>query len=270
MSDRLGKPKEKALAAVVANVKRLLNDARLLQEGGSAGSALSLAILAFEEAGKGHIIENEWEKPKHARSQHSYRHFMAFIVLHASFIQKYGFDLEEVHSKIAARFAALGLKPGSKAPLPPMSPDLREALREELLPQFARMSEEELTIFGIEQRWLAKIAEAVQQGQLEKIRQSGLYLDTDAQLMVTSTPASVTRIDAERWIWATTRALNLLEQGAYNQPYSPLAELVTASNAGDEMATRVLEEAKSVVKEAKAAPHPSKSRAGSKRDPRSS
>lgn len=252
MNDKADTTKAATLAAVVSNVKRLLNDARLLQEGGSAGSALSLAILAFEEAGKGHIIENGWEKPKHMRSHHSYRHFMALIVLHASLTQKYGLDMNVVQSKIAARFTALGFKPGSKAPLPPMSPELREALRAELLPQFARMSEEQKTVFGVEQRWLTKIAEAVHQGQLEKIRQSGLYLDTDEQLAVTCTPASVTPVDAERWIWAATRVLNLLEKGLYYQPYSPLAELVTAANAGDEAAARMLEVAKSMAAEAKA------------------
>lgn len=253
MSHKADETKAAALEAVVANVKRLLNDARLLQEGGSAGSALSLAILAFEEAGKGHIIENGWEKPKHARSQHSYRHFMAFVVLQASFTQKYGLDVKGVQSKIAARFADIGLKSGSKVPLAPMSPELRDELRAELLPQFARLSDEQTTLFGIEQRWLTKIAEAVDQGLLEKIRQSGLYLDTDAQLAVTSTPASVARIDAERWIWAATRVLNLLEKGVHCQPYSPLAEMVTAANAGDKDAKRMLEAAKSMALEAKAA-----------------
>jgi hypothetical protein len=47
--------------------------------------------------------------------------------------------------------------------------------------------------------------------------------------------------------------LNLLEKGVYYQPYSPLAELVTAANAGDEEAARVLEAAKSMATEAMAA-----------------
>lgn len=245
----MNKAKTEAIKAVVANVKRLLDDARLLQKGGSAGSALSLAILAFEEAGKGHIIENGWEKPKHVRSWHSYRHFMAAIVLQASFTQKYQLNMSGVQRKIASRFAALGYKPGSKASLPPMSQELREELRSELLPQLARMSDEQQMVFAIEQRWLIKIVEAVKEGQLEKIRQSGLYLDTDAQLAVTSTPASVTGIDAERWIWAATRVLNLLEKGVYYQAYSPLAELMTAASSGDEDAARVLEEAKSMAAE---------------------
>ena len=253
MVDPANDTKATALSAIITNVKRLLNDARLLQESGSAGSALSLAILAFEEAGKGHIIENGWDKPKHVRSNHSYRHFMAFFVLQASFTQKYQLNMVGVQSKIADRFAARSLKPGSKAPLPPMSPELREALRAELIPQLARMTEDQKKVFGIEQRWLSKIAEAVRDGQLEKLRQSGLYLDTDKQLAIASTPASVEGIDAERWIWAATRVLNLLEKGIYHQAYSPLAELLTAANAGDEEAARVLSAARLTVNETVAA-----------------
>lgn len=251
MVDQPNAAKAKALAAIIGNVKRLLGDARTLQESGSAGSAISLAILAFEEAGKGHIIENGWEKPKHARSLHSYRHFMAFLVLQASFTQKYALDMKGVQTKIAARFAALDIKPGSKTPLPPIDPVLREAMRADLLPQFARMTPEEKIIFGIEQRWLGKIALAVQQGQLEKIRQSGLYLDTDAQLTITSTPEAVQRIDAERWIWAATRVLNLLERGTFDQSYSPLAELMTAATNGDREAADLFAAMKTMATEPK-------------------
>lgn len=232
--------KKQVLDAVIINVKRLLDDAGLMQEHGSAGSALSLAVLAFEEAGKGHAIEHNWVKPKHMPSHHSFRHFIAFLVLQASFTQKYELNMAGVQKKIAARFKELDIKPGSRTPLPPMSDDLREALREELLPQLANMSDDQKTIFGIEQRWLGKIAEAVKQGQLEKIRQSGLYVDSDAEFAVTSNPVSVTKMEAERWIWAATRVLNLLEGGIFYQPYSPLAELITAANAGDAQAASAL------------------------------
>lgn len=222
-----------ALAAIVANVKRLLGDAETLQAGGSAGSALALAVLAFEEAGKGHIVEHGWEKPKHIRSHHSYRHMMAFQVLYASFTQKYAIDLRETHEKIAARLQDAGLKPGSGAPLPPLTAELREALRATLLPQLQSLSPDQIISFGIERRWLDKIAAAVSGGRLEKIRQSGLYLDTDGQFEITSSPLTIEKIDAERWIWAATRVLNLLEAGEYRQAYSPLAELLAAADDGD-------------------------------------
>jgi len=246
MIDSVDKAKVAALEAVVANVKRLLQDARLLQLSGSAGSSLSLSILAFEEAGKGHIIENGWKKPKQ-KSSHSFRHEMAAFAISASFMQKYQIDLKGVSCKISDTLAAGGIKPGSKEPLPPISLKLREEIRSELQPQMTDMSDEKIQVFGIEQRWLSKVLEAVQHGNLEKIRQSGLYLDTDAQFSVTSTPASVKRIDAERWFWAATRALNLLESGAYFQEYSPLSELLAAVAEGDKSAGRVLDEVRSMA-----------------------
>jgi hypothetical protein len=246
MINKVDKAKAVALEAVVANVKRLLQDARLLQLSGSAGSSLSLSILAFEEAGKGHIIENGWKKPKQI-SSHSFRHEMAAFVISASFTQKYELDMKGVNRKISDSLAEAGIKPGSKEPLPPMSPKLREELRSELLPQMKDMSDEKIQIFAIEQRWLSKVVKAVQRGNLEKIRQSGLYLDTDAEFSVTSTPDSVERIDAERWFWAATRALNLLENGAYFQDYSPLSELLAAVDKGDKSAGRVLDEVRSMA-----------------------
>lgn len=246
MNNKVGQAKAMALAAVIANVKRLLQDARILQSSGSAGSALSLSILAFEEAGKGHIIENDWKKPKH-KSHHSFRHEMATLVISASFMQKYEFDLKGVNSRISDHFAAADFKPGSKNPLPPISPELRIDLHSELLPQLQAMSDEKIQIFGIEQRWLSKVVDAVRDGKLERIRQSGLYLDTDAELSVISTPDNVKRIDAERWFWAATRVLNLLENGAYFQDYSPLSELLTAVDEGDRDAARVLGEIRSMV-----------------------
>lgn len=246
MNNKVEEAKALALEAVIANVKRLLQDARLLQLSGSAGSSLSLSILAFEEAGKGHIIENGWKKPKQ-KSSHSFRHEMAAFVISASFMQKYELDMKGVSSKISDSLAAAGTKPGSKEPLPPMSPKLREELHSELLPQMKDMSDEKIQIFGIEQRWLSKVVKAVQHGNLEKIRQSGLYLDTDAEFSVTSTPASVERLDAERWFWAATRALNLLENDAYFQDYSPLSELLAAVDKGDKSAGRVLDEVRSMI-----------------------
>jgi len=232
--------KSAALAAIIANAKRLLRDAALLQADGSAGSALSLAILAFEEAGKGHIVEHGWEKPKYARSQHSFRHLMAFSVLHASLAQKYGLDLAGVHGKIAKRFTEAGFRPGGKEPIPPMTSALRDVLRAELLPQFERLSAAQLSELRIEQRWLEKVAAALQGGKLEKIRQSGLYLDTDEQFAITSSPDNVGNLEVERWKWATTRVLNLLEHGQYQQSYSPLSELIGAARGGDKEAIEML------------------------------
>lgn len=216
--------KSEAIVAIISNVKRLINDAQILQDCGSAGSALALAILAFEEAGKGHIVEHSWEKPKNVHSHHSYRHRVAFAVLIASLNQKYGIELGGLLTEMRGRFEEHALKPGARTPLPPMSKELRERLRAILLPQFATLSMEELATLGVEQRWLEKIALALQDDKLEKIRQSGLYLDTNRDFEVTSSPMATEKIESERWIWAATRVLNLLERGDFRQAYSPPSE----------------------------------------------
>jgi hypothetical protein len=247
-------PKLIAVKAIIDNSRRLLRDAQILQHSGSAGSALSLAILAFEEAGKGHIVEHGWEKPKQARSHHSFRHVMAFTVLLASFNQKYGLDTRRVGARITKRFEDAGVKAGGKIPIPPMTDDLRMVLRAELLPQLERLTAADREMLGVEQRWLEKVGHAVHRGTLEKIRQSGLYLDTNDRLGVTSSPDSVDAIDVERWIWAATRVLNLLEHGEYAQPYSPLSELMSAARNGDEAAARMLSAMQVTAAEASKAP----------------
>jgi AbiV family abortive infection protein len=85
--------------AIIANVERLLSDAHLLLEHGSAGSALSTAILAFEEAGKGHRLELDLEKSKRTPSWHHFRQVVAAFVLFASLFQKYGLKPPQLNAK---------------------------------------------------------------------------------------------------------------------------------------------------------------------------
>jgi hypothetical protein len=229
-----------AVRAVIANVKRLISDAETLTSNGSPGSALSLAILAFEEGGKGHIIELNFQKPKTDHTLHEYRHVMAFCMLAVSLTQKYGLDFSEVGKALEGRY--VGLKPGKKFKLPPITDELREQVMAAMGPQLKNLAPAEFLQYGIEMRWLNKIALVVQNGGLEKLRQSGLYLDTDpATLTVTSSPMSIEPLEAQRWVWAATRVLNLLESGIYHQPYSPLSELMEAISRDDEEARSVFE-----------------------------
>lgn len=232
--------KHAALQAVIVNVKRLINDATILQEGGSTGSALSLAIMAFEEAGKGHILEHGLEKPKNIHSHHIFRHQIAAFVMYASFLQKYEISTNQINQKIEKLLKDGNYETDRGKQLPAMSDALREDLVSDLLSQSQNISEDELKILAIEARWLKKIIKTVDQGKLEKTRQSGLYLDCDKNFSITSTPETVKRIDADRWIWASTRVLNLLQNGAYSQPYSPLSSLQTRANAGDDEAASTL------------------------------
>jgi AbiV family abortive infection protein len=231
----------RAVAEVIANVKRLITDAELLLSRGSPGSSLSLAILAFEEAGKGHIIELALNKPKVVHSHHEFRHFVALFVLSASLNQKYQLDMKAVSAKIQARLQNEMVKPKGKLSLPPMDDALRAELRAEIIPQFQKMNHEEFQSFMIESRWMSKIAAIVQNGGLEKLRQSGLYIDTHPDFSIASSPMSLEPLEAQRWIWAAGRVLNLLESGTFYQPYSPLSELIAAAASGDDKAAEVLE-----------------------------
>ena len=122
-----------------------------------------------------------------------------------------------------------------------MEDALRTELRSEIIPQLQKMDNEEFQNFVIECRWLGKIADIVQNGGLEKLRQSGLYLDTHPDFSIAASPMSVEPVEAQRWIWAATRVLNLLESGAFRQPYSPLSELLAAVASGDDKAMEILE-----------------------------
>lgn len=221
------------------NVKRLIADAILVQVHGSAATAMSLAILAFEEAGKGHILELGIAKPRKLHSWHEFRHFMAFQLLGTSMCQKYGLDMSftsgRLHAHLQVNTEALPKKKGMPA-RPPITDVLRHELHENLLKQFANMSASDKARFGVEIRWLTKIADLVDSGNLETIRQSGLYLDAEANsCVVTSSPMTITGVDAERWVWAATRVLNLLESGDFRQPYSPLSEALGTGDAIEAM-----------------------------------
>ena len=164
---------------------------------------------------------------------------MAFLVLQASFNQKYGLDVTGVHAKIAKRFADAGLKPGIKAPLPPMTDDLRAALRAELVPQLQTLSAAQLTTLGIEQRWLEKIANAVHGGKLKRFANRDCIWTPTTSLRSHHLPQP-----SRRWMPALdigcNSVLNLLERGHYSQPYSPLAEMLAAARDGDEKAEKIL------------------------------
>lgn len=212
--------KNNALKSIISNVKRLINDADILLEKGSTGSAMSLAILAFEEAGKGFDIEFDIGTPKNS-NLHKHRHYVSFFVLFTSLAQKYGLQTSGITEKITARWKDNKIELSKYHEAPPMSAELRESLRGELLPQIQKMSTDKREEFSMEVRWIEKISLLVQGGQIEKLRQSGFYLDVDKSFKITSTPQSIQSLEATRWLWAASRALNLLENGDFLQAYNP-------------------------------------------------
>ena len=78
---------------IVENVERLISDAKLLQENGRYASALSIEILAFEEAGKGSNFETDFITSRKGKmkvySWHMIRQIVSSFFLTASLWQKY-------------------------------------------------------------------------------------------------------------------------------------------------------------------------------------
>jgi hypothetical protein len=164
------------------------------------------------------------------------------MVLTASLTQKYQIDMTVADAKIREQFSNATVKTKGRPVLPPMTHALRDDLCAEIIPQLQKMTAQEIQSFGIESRWLQKIALVVNNGGLEKLRQSGLYLDTNADFSIASSPMSIDPVEAHRWLWAAGTVLNLLEHGSYCQPYSPLSELIAAAADGDETAKQTLVE----------------------------
>lgn len=220
---------EPAVAAVIANCKRLIADARLLVAAGSAGSALSLAILAFEEAGKGHRQELGWNKTKRTPSWHQYRQVVAAFVLHASLFQKYGLTVGELPEHVVQELArrAEQTKTLSELSQKEVPPHLRELMREAVGPRVTHLSPDAQIIAGVEFRWIGKAVQAAFTGDLEALRQRGMYVDIENG-EVTSDPAAVKAAEAYRWIVFAERILLLLETGDFRAPYSEFAATLEA------------------------------------------
>ena len=213
--------------AIADNCQRLLADANALLQHGSAGSALSLAILAFEEAGKGYTFEFEAKKSKRVRSWHHYRHFMGAHVLFASYMQKHGLPLpewsDEAKATIAQRLEATSTL-AEYATMP--TPDIMYAeARPKLIAHIESMDDDDRTIAAFEVRWVSKIVRMAAAGEIEALRQKGMYVDA-AEGVITSTPADVARDRAYFWTRAAERLLRLFMHGDYRQPYSEVAELL--------------------------------------------
>jgi len=212
------------LAAIIANCKRLIADAKLLLEHGSRGSALSLAILAFEEAGKGHREEMELVKTKRTPSWHQFRQIVAGFVLQLAVLQKYGIKLIELPEQVRAELRARqeSAKLISEIFRRPISDELRSAVAEASRPAIEHLSGDQAAIAQLELRYIRMIFESAAKGEIEENRQRGMYVDI-ADGKIASDPAAVGMHEVYRWIFAAERALLLLETGDFMSPFSPLA-----------------------------------------------
>lgn len=220
---------DKRRLVIIANVERLLGDAHALLSHGSSGSALATAILAFEETGKGHRLELDWEKTKRTPSWHHFRQVVAAIVLQASLFQKYGLKPPNIgkaaQELVEERWA--GNKRLDEIVKEPVPEEFREAVLAAGIPGLESLTSDQITIISCESRWVKKIVQAAAAGLIEKERQSGMYVDivgTD----VISNPSSTRKERAYYWIRVAERTLKLLRDGEYREPYGELAAFLEA------------------------------------------
>lgn len=211
-------------AAIIANCKRLIADAKLLLSHGSYGSAVSLAILAFEEAGKGHREEMELVKTKRTPSWHQFRQIVAGFALQLAVLQKYGIELIKLPEQVSAelRTRQENARLISDIFRQPISDELRHAVAEASRPAVEHLSGDQAAIAQLELRYIRLILESAAKGEIEEARQRGMYVDV-ADGTIISDPAAVGMQEVYRWIFAAQRALSLLETGDFLSPFSPLA-----------------------------------------------
>jgi AbiV family abortive infection protein len=147
------------IAAVISNVERLIKDAELLLSDGSSCSSMSLAILAFEEAGKGLIIKMGIEQPASVRSRHEFRHAISLIMLTIALTQKYGVDIVDTTVKLQARLGKEITKKNGRIIIPIITNSLKDEIARDLKPSIEKISPDNITFLHIEFRWLKHIGE---------------------------------------------------------------------------------------------------------------
>jgi nucleotide-binding universal stress UspA family protein len=183
-----------------------------------------LAILAFEEAGKGHRYELDIEKSKRARTWHIFRQIIAAFVLNTSFAQKYGLTSRIISPKLQKLMEDRwkDTKVDFESPIPE---EIRQEMREALLPDMRSLSDDQLLVASVEGRWVKKILIAAASEKVEILRQQGMYVDLDGNRVV-SEPSKVALEEAVHWIRIAERVVKILEFGDYQAPYGELAAVL--------------------------------------------
>ncbi|MDF2117652.1 AbiV family abortive infection protein [Roseiarcaceae bacterium H3SJ34-1] len=213
-----------AILAIIANCKRLIADSALLLEQGSHGSSIALAILAFEEAGKGLREELDLAKTKRTPSWHQFRQIIAGFMLQLAVLQKYGIKPVQLPEQIQAELRARheGTKTLSEVFNRPLSDELRQAVAKASRPAIQHLSGDQAAIAQLELHYIRTILESACKGEVEQARQRGMYVDV-SNGVVTSDPAEIGLHEIHRWLFVARRALLLLEAGDFMAPFSPLA-----------------------------------------------
>lgn len=213
-----------SIQEIATNAERLLADAKLLFRHGSPGTAMAIAILAFEEIGKGQVLEFGIDKTKLIRSWHQYRQVNAAFVLIISLFQKYDLEIPELSENTQQQLYERwdGTKTLAERFETPVTAELLEALNRDASGSLKKLNDDEVTIFLVELRWVKKLMIAASLGEIEKQRQRGMYIDLDDG-NVSSNPAEVTSHEAYYRIQVAERALRIFVSGEFKEPYGELA-----------------------------------------------
>ncbi|NOX84041.1 MAG: AbiV family abortive infection protein [Alphaproteobacteria bacterium] len=134
----------------------MLDDARLLLYSGSSGAALALAILAFEEAGKGYHIELSVKKTKWTPSWHQFRQVTASFVLVASVYQKHGLPPPELTPRMQEllKEGTEGVKTFAEFAAKPPPEEFRQLAGDVILANLRELDGDSLKIALVEFRWV--------------------------------------------------------------------------------------------------------------------
>jgi AbiV family abortive infection protein len=172
--------------SVANNARRLLADAEHLYSAGRKGSALSLAILAIEEAGKYYLLK--W---KDAASEKG--------ISHRSHIQKqlaaFSIEQSEIFLLVVEQFLkSTGYRINWELQVPSVEKIYDDKYYTELPSETGRNLKEELISWmskTIEQTNLPELIDKAKKGDIDKIKQSGFYVDYDRDGAILSDPSLI-------------------------------------------------------------------------------
>lgn len=202
----------KTLKTVAENAKRLLRDAELLTSHDRLPTALSLAILAIEECGKFYLLHwGENEGGTGRNKQQSHRHKQAIL---GSF-----YLADAACDAINDYLNAKGLKL-SKLDELSEDPGWKDIPRE-AIESFSRKVMEELSESEILRTLVAQkmadsehsgFSRSASLGRIDKLKQTGFYVDVDADGHLLSTPNTVSRKIVEEYLAHAKQAIEAVEE----------------------------------------------------------
>lgn len=211
-------PRSPALAALLANVDRLLNDSETLLAAGGAASAAGLAAFAFEECGKLYALRFDLHPADAGTDLPRYHQAVALIGLSFAILRKYAIEQEGFYAAIL---------PSAWGPATDLGADdlverLKDVVKATLEPIMAEQSPEKNVELQGDVRSLVEVGKIVKAGAVGRMRAEAFQVETRTGQAtgteVVSDPGWVTPAMAERWAWAADGLFHLLQQDDLKHP----------------------------------------------------